>query len=150
MTKNLYDFVLDCSVTMAWCFEDESNDYTDAILENLENTTAIVPTIWPLEVANVLLLSKKNKRITEVQSAGFIDALSALPIVVDQSTTSRAMHSIFVLAGQSGLTIYDAAYLELAIREKIPLLTLDKGLIKAAKKLCIPIVINLEEITTPK
>ena len=142
IAKNPYDFVLDCSITMAWCFEDESNDYTDAILENFKNTNAIVPTIWPLEVANVLLLSKKNKRITEVQSASFMDALSALPIVVDQSTTSRAMHSIFILAGQSDLTIYDAAYLELALREKIPLLTLDKGLMKAAKKLHIPLKPN--------
>jgi predicted nucleic acid-binding protein len=78
------------------------------------------------------------RKITEIQSANFIDALSALPIVVDQSTTSKAMHSIFVLAGQSDLTLYDAAYLELAMREGIPLLTLDKGLIKAAKKLKVP------------
>jgi predicted nucleic acid-binding protein len=140
--KNSYDFVLDCSVTMAWCFEDESSDCTDSILENFHKATALVPTIWSLEVANVLLLAKKNKRITEIQAASFIDALSVLPIVVDQSTTSRAMHSIFVLAGQSDLTIYDAAYLELAIREKIPLLTLDKGLIKAAKKLRIPLKLN--------
>ena len=139
MTRKLYDFVLDCSITMAWCFEDESNDYTDAILENLKNVTAVVPTIWPLEVANVLLLAKKNKRITEVQAASFIDALFPLPIIIDQSTTSRAMHTIFVLADRSGLTIYDAAYLELAIREEVPLATLDKGLIKAAKKLNIPI-----------
>ena len=142
MAKNPYDFVLDCSITMAWCFEDESNDYTDAILDNLEDATAIVPAIWSLEVANVLLLSKKNKRITEVQAASFIEVLSALPIVVEQSTATRAMHSIFLLAGQSGLTIYDAAYVELAIREKIPLLTLDKGLIKAAKKLHIPLKPN--------
>ena len=140
MPKNSYDFVLDCSITMAWCFEDESNDYTDNILEKLKEATAIVPTIWPLEVANVLLLSKKNKRITAMQSASFIDALSALPIVVDPSTTSRAMHSIFVLASQLDLTIYDAAYLELAVREKISLLTLDKGLIKAAKKLDLPLI----------
>jgi predicted nucleic acid-binding protein len=142
MVKNLYDFVLDCSITMAWCFEDESNDATDAILESLQNSTAIVPTIWPLEVANVLLIAKKNKRITEVQSASFVDALSALPIAVDQSTTARAMHSIFVLADQSNLTIYDAAYLELALREKIPLLTLDNDLIKAAKKLHISLKPN--------
>ncbi len=142
MAKNLYDFVLDCSITMAWCFEDESNEYTDTILENLNHSTAIVPTIWPLEVANVLLLSKKKKRITEIQSASFIDALAALPIVVDASTAYRAMHSVFVLAGQSDLTIYDAAYLELAVREGIPLLTLDKGLIKAAKKLHIPLKPN--------
>jgi predicted nucleic acid-binding protein len=139
MAKNPYDFVLDCSITMAWCFEDESNDYTNAILENLKHTTAIVPTIWPLEVANVLLFSKKNKRLTEVQSVNFIDALSALPIIIDQSTSSRAMHSILILAGPSNLTIYDAAYLELAIREQLPLITLDKELIKAAKKLNIPL-----------
>lgn len=139
MAKNPYDFVLDCSITMAWCFEDESNDYTDSILDNLKEKTAVVPTIWPLEVANVLRLSKKNKRISEAQSASFIDELLTLPIVVDSSTTSRAMHSIFALANQSDLTIYDSAYLELAIREKIPLLTLDKGLIKAAKKMNVPL-----------
>lgn len=143
MGKKSYGFVLDCSVTMAWCFEDESNDYTDSILESLNDTTAIVPTLWPLEVANVLLLSKKEKRVTEIQSASFIDILSSLPIVVDPSTTSRAMHSIFVLAGETNLTIYDAAYLELALREKIPLITLDEALNKAASKLGIKTLVSI-------
>lgn len=137
MAKNFYGFVLDCSMTMAWCFEDESSEHAMTILESLKNTKAIVPTIWPLEVVNVLLLARKNKRITELQSTSFIDALSALPITVDPSTTFRAMHSILVLAAQSNLTIYDAAYLELAIREEIPLFTLDKSLMNAAKKLNI-------------
>lgn len=128
-------FVLDCSMTMAWCFEDESNDTTDEILEILTTTSALVPTIWPLEVANVLLLAKKKKRISESKVASFIDALSALPITVDSSTSFRAMHSVFALAHQVDLTVYDAAYLELALREKIPLLTLDAALLKAAKKL---------------
>jgi len=139
MVKNPYAFVLDCSVTMSWCFDDESNDYSDAILDNLKNSTAIVPTIWPLEVANVLLLAKRKKRLTEIQASSFIDALSALPIVIDPSTSTRAMHTIFMLAQQSNLTIYDAAYLELALREEIPLLTLDQSLINAAKKLHIPV-----------
>lgn len=138
MTENVYDFVIDCSVTMAWCFDDESNDYTDSILDSLKDKKAIVPTIWSLEVANVLLMAKKKRRITEVQAASFIDALSVLPIVVDSSTTIRAMHSIFSLANQTELTIYDAAYLELSLREKIPLFSLDKNLIKAAKRLHIP------------
>lgn len=137
MSKNSYDFVLDCSITMAWCFEDERSDYADNILDGLKNGQAIVPTIWPLEVSNVLLISKRNKRITDVEASSFVDALSGLPITVDQTTSTRAMHSIFVLATQLDLTIYDAAYLELAIREKIPLITLDKQLIKAAKKLHI-------------
>lgn len=144
MTKNPYAFVLDCSMTMAWCFEDEGNEYTDAVLDSLKDAIAIVPTIWSLEVANVLLLSKRKKRITEIQAASFIDALSTLPIAIDQTTTARSMHSIFTLATQLDLTIYDAAYIELAIREKIPLLTLDKELIKAAKKLHIPFHLELK------
>ena len=73
MEKNIYNFVLDCSIIMTWCFEDESNDDADSILENLKIAPAIVPVIWPLEVSNVLLQSQKNKRITAVQSANFID-----------------------------------------------------------------------------
>lgn len=138
MPKKLYEFVLDCSITMAWCFEDESNEYTDSILDTLRHSTAVVPTIWSLEVANVLLIARKKKRISEVDSVVFIDTLSALPIVIDSSTTSRAMHSIFTLAEKEDLTIYDAAYLELAHREEVPLYTLDKALIKAATKLKIP------------
>lgn len=129
----LYGFVLDCSITMSWCFEDESTKEADEILNRLAHSKAIVPTIWPLEVANVLLLAKKKGRISNLQSVNFIDALSALPIIVDSNTTARAWHSIYVLAEQTELTIYDAAYLELALREKLPLFTLDKSLLKAAK-----------------
>lgn len=135
MKNDTYDFVLDCSVTMTWCFEDEKNDFSDEILERLKNEKAIVPSIWSLEVANVLLLSKKRKRISEIEVSTFIDDISQLPIIVEQSTANRAKHSIFVLADEMDLTIYDATYLELAIREKIPLYTLDKQLIKAAKKM---------------
>lgn len=140
--RNKYDFVLDCSLAMAWCFEDESSPQTDAVLENFIKTRAVVPTIWPLEVANVLLLAQQKKRITELHAASFIEALAALPIIIDPSTSSRAMHSIFLLAKELSLTIYDAAYLELALREKIPLVTLDKALIKAAKKMHIPLPVQ--------
>lgn len=139
--RNSFAFVLDCSITMAWCFEDEANEQTDKILERLGNSTSIVPSIWPLEVVNVLLIAARNKRITQVQASCFIDSLSTLPIIVDPSTSTRAMHSIFVLASQGKLSIYDAAYLELAIREKIPLATLDKELIKAAQKWDVPLLI---------
>lgn len=134
MSKNIYDFVLDCSITLAWFFEDEKSDYTDSILEKLKNSKAIVPSIWPLEVANVLHLAKKKKRITELQAVGFIDILSSLPIIIDHTSTSRALNSTFVLASKVDLTIYDAAYLELALREKVPLHTLDKALLHAAKR----------------
>ena len=114
--------------------------YTDAILDSLATTSAIVPSIWPLEVANVLLHAVRHKRITDVQAANFVDALAKLPIRVDESTTARAMHSIYALAQAEKLTIIDASYLDLAAREKIALATLDKDLLKAAKKLKITLV----------
>ena len=130
-------FVLDCSVTMAWCFEDESTSSTDQLLDSLQTTNVIVPTIWPLEVANVLLFAEKKKRITTIEITQFLDTLSLLPIEIDNSTSIRAKTSIFHLAKTMQLTIYDAAYLELAQRGQIPLATLDKALIKSAKKLNI-------------
>ena len=138
MKNSGYDFVLDCSVTMAWCFEDEGNEKTMEVLQTLKSSKAIVPSLWPLEVSNVLLIAGRKKRVTELQAARFIDALASLPIVVDQTTASKAMHSIFLLAKKTDLTVYDAAYLELAIREEIPLVTLDAQLMKASKKMGIP------------
>lgn len=127
-----YTFVLDCSLTMAWLFEDESCHMSTRILESLNHAVAVVPTIWPLEVGNVLLLAQRKKRITASKACGFAEALTALPIVIDNTTSKRAMHSVLFLAQERGLTVYDAAYLELAIREEIPLLTLDKELVIAA------------------
>jgi predicted nucleic acid-binding protein len=141
-SNNGYDFVLDCSMTMAWLFEDEGSKHTDQVLEKLENAKAIVPSIWPLEVANVLLFAQRKKRITAIQASSFIDALAALPIHVDSSTQDRALHSIYTLAHEENLTIYDAAYLELAIRENIPLATLDHDLLKAIQKLKISNYLN--------
>jgi len=138
-SKNGFEFVLDCSVTMSWLFEDEVTTQTEKILEHLESSQVVVPSIWPLEVANVLLIAKRKKRVTDLQVSGFIDALATMPIHVDDSTTSRAMHSIFTLASQENLTIYDAAYLELAIRENIPIATLDNDLLKVSKRLKINI-----------
>ncbi len=132
--KKGYDFVLDCSLTMAWLFEDECTPAVEHVLDRLKDSVAIVPTIWPLEVANVLLMSQRRKRITSSKASSFVDALTALPIVIDESTSAKAMHSIYTLAESYQMTIYDAAYLELALREKIPLLSLDQDLIKAAKK----------------
>ena len=127
-------YVLDCSVTLAWLFEDESTPYTDRALEKLKESKAIVPAIWSLEVSNVILLSQRKGRITSSKAASFIDALESLPILVDDTSSRRALHSVFTLAETYHLTIYDASYLELALRENIPLLSLDKDLIKAAHR----------------
>lgn len=127
-------FILDCSVTMAWCFEDESDEFSLAILEKLQRSQALVPSLWSLEVANVLLIAQRKKRVTKNHVDSFIQALGILPIHIDTSTHVKAMHQILALAHETNLTIYDATYLELAIREELPLATLDKHLQNVAKR----------------
>ena len=123
--------VLDCSVTMAWCFEDENDDYSDGVLAALAEGEAIVPAIWPLEVANVLAAAERRRRLKEADSARFIELLSALPIMVDEGTHDRALDVILSLARSFGLSCYDAAYLDLAMRTGAHLATRDEAL-KAA------------------
>lgn len=126
-------FVLDNSVVMAWCFEDEANDFTSAILESLAASEALVPTIWPLEVANVLLVGERKGRSTEARTSRFIALLDALPIRVDAATSQHALSGIMTLAREQRLSAYDAAYLELAMREGVSLATQDKALRRAAE-----------------
>lgn len=126
-------FVLDCSVTMSWCFADESDHYSDAVLDLLSGTEALVPSIWSLEVVNVLVVAERRKRINKSQAMRLVELLQSLPVVIDASTAKRAMGPIHSLAREHELSSYDAAYLELAIREGLPLATRDDHLIKAAK-----------------
>lgn len=127
-------FVLDTSVSMAWCFTEELDEYAQAVLDALGNDQALVPQLWPLETANVLVLSERKRRLTEKESQRYLNFLSALPIIVDAHTSDRATASILSAARQSGLTAYDAAYLELALREAIPIATRDKAVLNACKK----------------
>ena len=128
-------FVLDCSVTIAWVLRDDSmNEKADLILSMFEGKQAKVPTIWSLEVANVLCLAERQKKITTLEVAEFKEFLFELPIHIDHDTSLKAMGSIYTLAKTEQLTTYDAAYLEIAIRENIPLATFDKALKNAARK----------------
>ena len=134
-------FVLDCSVTMAWILRDEvMTEKADAILLALEEKQAKVPTIWPLEVSNVLCLAERQKKLTAFEVAEFKEFLSALPIHIDHETSSRAMGSVYTLAKTEQLTVYDAAYLEIAIRENCSLATFDHALKNAAKRNHIPVL----------
>lgn len=126
-------FVLDNSVVMAWYFEDEANDFTSAILQSLASSEALVPTIWPLEVANVLLVGERKGRSTEARTSRFIALLDALPIRVDAATSQHALSGILTLAREQRLSAYDAAYLELAMREGVSLATQDQALRRAAE-----------------
>ena len=135
------DFVIDNSVVMTWCFKDESNQYADAVLDCLEQSTALVPAIWPLEVGNVLLVAERKKRLSGADSARFMALLSELPLLIDQEPPERMLKEILALAREHHISTYDASYLDLAMRNGLPLATLDKGLRKAAKRSRVSILL---------
>jgi predicted nucleic acid-binding protein len=132
-------FVVDGSVTMGWCFEDERDAYSEAILERLGPWEAAVPSVWTFEVANTLLAGERRKRISKPDVSNFLAFLGRLPITIDEDSTRRALSSVLVLARERNLSAYDAAYLELAVRERLPLATRDQALIKAAGALGVPL-----------
>jgi predicted nucleic acid-binding protein len=134
-------FVLDASVTLAWCFPDERTSYAEAALDLLANgAEAMAPTIWPFEVANALLVGEKRKRMTVAQVTSILERIADLSISVDGIRMDRAFRQILPLARQSELTEYDAAYLELALRLSLPLATLDSQLQRAAKGVGVPLL----------
>ena len=130
-------FVLDTSVTMAWLFEDETTRTTEAILDRLNEEDALVPTLWTYEVGNVLLMAERRNRITEAQGRRFTQLLESLPIHISDSHLKSLWNNAVVVAREHDLSVYDGTYLDLAMREGIPLATHDKALRKAAKKLGI-------------
>jgi predicted nucleic acid-binding protein len=130
--KKVEEFVLDGSVTLAWYFADEADPYANAVVGRFPAAQAVVPTIWPLEVANALLMGERRKRSTVAQATKWTGYLSSLPITVDSETSVRAWGDVLTLARAQNLTAYDAAYLELALRRGLPLATLDDKLKAAA------------------
>ena len=129
------EFVLDASVALSWCFPGdptESTPHNQTILEYLAEADAVVPEIWPFEIANGIFVAfSKRKRITEDDISDYIQLLGSLPIrVVRREWLSNV--ALESLARKHKLAAYDAAYLDLALREKLPLATSDQGLIKAA------------------
>ncbi len=121
-------FVLDCSMTMAWVFPDEANPSTDALRESLLKDNAVVPVLWSIEVGNVLLVATRRGRIKADDWHRIRDALEALPINVDPDSGNRVLHTVLPVASEYKLSVYDAMYLELALRLGQPLATLDKKL----------------------
>lgn len=127
------EFVLDSSMAVAWSFEDETDDYADRVHRQLATKRAVVPVLWPLEVANALVVGERRKRSTPVDTATWLGMLAVLPIDIDDQTNSHAWSTTLMLARAHNLSAYDAAYLELAIRRSLPLATLDEQLQAAAK-----------------
>ncbi|GEO40752.1 putative nucleic acid-binding protein [Skermanella aerolata] len=133
-------FVLDVSVTLAWCFHDEATAATAEVLDRLRTEEAFVPSLWHLEVTNVLTLAERKNRIAVARTSEFVALLNTLPITVDEETPFRAFTEILGLVRAECLTSYDAAYLELAMRLGIPLATKDNALRKAAAKLGVEVL----------
>jgi predicted nucleic acid-binding protein len=117
---------------MAWCFADEEDEYAERVFDHLNHATAIVPSHWALEVTNVMLVALRRKRIDDALSDAFRIKLRQLPIEVIETPVD--IDAVFDLGRRYDLASYDAAYLDLAIRETAPLATNDLTLRRAARK----------------
>jgi len=133
-------FVVDNSVVMTWFFKDQASSYADSILDRLSNANAYVPSVWPLEVVNVLVLAERKRCISLADSVRFISILSKLPILVQHESQSKVLKDLLNLARTHELSSYDASYLDLAMTKGLPLATLDKKLRRAAESVNIVIL----------
>ena len=131
--------ILDASVTMAWCFEKSRTPVTDAALDAIRDDRAIVPALWALEVGNVLAISERRGLIDERAIANFLALLETIPKEIHDQHLGSSFGDVLRLARMHRLTTYDAVYLELALRLRIPLATLDAPLVAAAEKAGAPL-----------
>jgi predicted nucleic acid-binding protein len=128
-------FVVDASVGFAWVHQSQATPETDELLDKVAGgATVIVPALWFLEMANVLLIAQRRQRLTATQRKTALNKLAAMQFNVDEEGTRNAFGKISELAEKHGLTIYDAIYLELALRRSLPLASRDEALKNAAKR----------------
>jgi predicted nucleic acid-binding protein len=134
------DLVVDSSLTLAWFLEDEQDAYADATHAALiGGAAAVVPPLWPYEVANGFRMAERRGRIQAAEIPRVLALLAPLPIQVQATAHERARQAVLALARSEGLTCYDAAYLELALHEGLPLATLDRQLSEAAGRVGVPL-----------
>lgn len=126
--------VLDNSVALAWCFEAEQTPPVMEVLDRIVRDGAVAPLLWPLEAQNGLLMAVRRQRLDMARMAEIVGLLRDLPIALDGETADRVWRETATLAAHHGLTVYDAAYLELALRRGLPLATTDRSLRAAAEK----------------
>jgi len=124
----LIGFVLDTSVIVSWCLKDEKDDYSDHILDHLSTSSAVVPVLTPFEIANVLLVAERRRRLTEADTNRFISLLDSLPIRLDQELPNKIRARLLEIGRTHRLSAYDSAYLELAMRKGLHLATRDRAL----------------------
>lgn len=132
--------VLDSSATLAWIYPDERPPGAVELLNWIGENGAIVPSIWRLEIINALLSARRRRRITDEEIDVVLASLLDLEITVDDETDVHAWSQTAEIAAQNGLTIYDACYVELALRRSLPIATFDREVRIAANALAIPLV----------
>ena len=122
-------FVLDASIVHAWAFDERQRAADDA-RERLCDDRAAAPSLWWFEVRNGLVMAERRGRLTQRETALFLRELSRLAVALDVAPQEAR---VLALARRHRLTVYDTAYLELALRERLPLATLDRALAEAAR-----------------
>lgn len=132
--------VVDGSVALAWCFEDEFDAHATRVLQVVAKDGGSVPSLWALEVANGLLVGKRRGRLTPADVERFLTLFLKLPLTVDDLPMEQALKAVLPMAQQFGLTVYDATYLELAMREGRALATKDRQLMAAARECGVTLV----------
>lgn len=130
-------FVVDASVTACWAFADESDPRADRALRRLRRDEALAPALWWFEVRNILVVNERRQRLTQADSAAFLRDLAHLGISLDRSPDEG---EVLRIARAHRLSVYDAAYLELAQRRGVALATLDADLVRAATAEAVPLV----------
>ena len=136
-----YKVVVDASVGISWAHPAQATKATDSLLEEVgRGTRVVVPTLWLTEIANALLVLERRKKIKEEERVQALTTLSGLNPVIDESGHCFTFTQVSELAAAHGLTVYDATYLELAQRERIPLVTKDGALRDAAAKIGVVVV----------
>jgi predicted nucleic acid-binding protein len=129
--------VVDCSTVLAWAFDDELSEKADRAMMLAAERGMVAPPIWWYEVRNTLVVAERRRRLDATRARAVLEALEELHPVFD---FDHADDAIISLANVHGLTIYDAAYLEVAQRRGLPLATLDKRLLRAAKTVRVEVV----------
>jgi len=135
----LTGIVVDASVALAWCFPDEASEYADGVLVALEGQMVIVPAIWALEITNALSVGERRKRLRQPDIRRFVELLRGLTIAEHSQVIADTAINVLPLAREYGLSAYDAAYLDVAVRQGAPLATLDSALQKAGRSAGIKI-----------
>ena len=133
--------VVDASMAVAWVHPGQATPQTDALLTQVgEGMTVVVPALWPVETANALLVLERRNKLTAQERAAALGALRSLAFAVDHEMSALAFTGLSQLATEQTLSVYDAAYLELALRLKLPLACKDGPLREAAKRSLVTVI----------